>query len=228
MSLMNSMPIRAPSRSGLQPTHFQIVKNLHFRYLGTVQHESKLRPIHFCQPLLAATVLGIAVLIHSAALAAESPASDRPVPGTEEKLFQALENNDATLLKAAIEAGAKVDCLDTNGMGPLLRILHRASEPLTAPQRHCVGLLLAQGANPNAEDSDKKTLLIHSVRIGDLDTIRLLVEAGAYVKARDRSHKTALIYAVDTRRRDIVSYLANNGDLQSLTYADRKGRQPKR
>jgi ankyrin repeat protein len=180
------------------------------------------------QPLLAASILGIAFLIHGAVLAAETSISDRPVAGFEEKLYLALEKGDATLLKAAIEAGAKVDCPDTNGVGPLLRILRGASEPLTAPQRECVGLLLARGANPNAADSDKKTLVIHGARIGDIEIIRLLVEAGAYVKARDRSHKTALIYAVDAHRRDIVSYLASNGDLQSLAYADRKARQPRK
>ena len=204
------------------------MNHLHFRYLGTVQEESKSRPGRSWRLLSAASILGIAVLIQTAVVAAEIPATDRSVPGTEIELFQILEKGDAARLKAAIDAGAEVDSPGTNGVGPLLRVLRGAREPLTAPQRECVGVLLARGANPNAEDSDKKTLLIHGARIGDLETMRLLVEAGAYVKARDRSHKTALIYAVDAHRRDIVSYLASNGDLQSLAYADRKARQPRK
>ena len=178
--------------------------------------------------MLTASILGIAIFICGAALAAEAPSADRSTPGTAQLPIHADEKNDASLVKAALEAGASPDCPQTNTAGTLLHILSGATEPLTAQQRACASLLLSQGANPNAQDSNKQTLLIHAARIGDLDTIRLLVEAGAYVKARDRFHKTALIHAVEAHRRDIVLYLASNGDLQSLTFADQKARQPKR
>jgi len=71
-------------------------------------------------------------------------------------------------------------------------------------------------------DPDRRTPLIHAARLGDLETVRLLVEAGAYVMARDRFHKSALFYAVEGNRRDIVLYLAANGDLLSLPLKDRK------
>ena len=81
------------------------------------------------------------------------------------------------------------------------------------------------GAAVDPMDTDRRTPLIHAARLGDLDTIRLLVEAEAYVMARDRFHKSALFFAVEVHRRDIVLYLAANGDLLSLPV---KGRKPPR
>ena len=72
------------------------------------------------------------------------------------------------------------------------------------------------GAAVDPINTDRRTPLIHAARLGDLDTIRLLVEAEAYVMARDRFHKSALFFAVEAHRRDIVLYLAANGDLLSL------------
>jgi ankyrin repeat protein len=73
-------------------------------------------------------------------------------------------------------------------------------------------------------DSDQRTPLIHAARLADLDTVRLLVEAEACVTTRDRFHKSALFYAVEANRRDIVLYLAANGDLLSPTVKERKAR----
>jgi ankyrin repeat protein len=74
-------------------------------------------------------------------------------------------------------------------------------------------------------DSDRRTPLILAARLGDLDTVRLLVEAEAFVVARDRLHKSALFYAVEANRRDIVLYLAANGDLVSLSIKEKKAKR---
>ena len=85
--------------------------------------------------------------------------------------------------------------------------------------------MIATGANLEGKDADKRTALTHAVLHGDLETVRVLVQAGANVKARDRFYKTPLLYATDAGRRDIVDYLASNGDLQSPTPLERKERQ---
>jgi len=85
--------------------------------------------------------------------------------------------------------------------------------------------MIAAGAKLEEKDPDNRTALTHAVLHGDLETVRVLVQAGGYVKARDRFHKTPLLYAADTGRRDIVDYLASNGDLQSPTPLERKERQ---
>ena len=42
--------------------------------------------------------------------------------------------------------------------------------------------------------------------------------------ARDRFHKSALFYAVEANRRDLVLYLAANGDLVSLSIKEKKAK----
>ena len=111
-------------------------------------------------------------------------------------------------------------------MTPLLQVLSGTTGPLDADRRRCLATLLEHGAGVNEKDGDGRTPLISASRRGDLETVRWLVEAGTYVKAPDRFHKTALLYAVEGRHRDIVAYLAVNGDLQSQPYAPKKTKSP--
>ena len=140
----------------------------------------------------------------------------------DQQLFQAVRQGNLPQLKAAVAAGANVNSLGTNGLPPLLELLHAASAPLDSDDRQCVACLLEHSAAVDPMDSDRRTPLIHAARLGDLETVRLLVEAGAHVMARDRFHKSALFYAVEANRRDIVLYLAANGDLLSLPVNPRK------
>ena len=140
----------------------------------------------------------------------------------DQKLRQAAQKGDLALLKAAIAERADVNGRGTNGLPPLLELVRTAGGPLNEERRQCVAYLLERGAGIDATDSDGRTALIQATRLGDLETVRLLVEAEAYVKARDRFHKSALFYAVEGRRRDIVLYLAANGDLVSMTVKERK------
>lgn len=151
--------------------------------------------------------------------------SDKPgrVPSEAEgKLLHAIEQGNLPLLRAAIAEGADANCRGTNGLPPLLVMLRAASAPLDNERRRCVACLIEHGAKVDPLDSDRRTPLIHASRLGDLETIRLLVEADAFVMARDRFHMSALFYAVEARRRDIVLYLATNGDLVSLSLKERR------
>jgi uncharacterized protein len=159
-----------------------------------------------------------------AAAAVVALAGEKPIPAptlgdAEKKLFAGIASGETSLVKTALQEGANANCRGTNGYDASSELLRRAKAPLTSSQRECLSILLAAGADPNAADGDSRTLLIQAARIGDFETVRLLTEADAYARARDRFHRTALMYAVEAHRRDIVEYLADNGDLQSHPYA---------
>jgi hypothetical protein len=157
--------------------------------------------------------------------AAETPKLAAPSSPADQKLFQAVTQGNLPLLKAGIAEGANVNCRDTNGLPPLLVLLRAADSPLDKEKRQCAACLLEHGAAVDPMDSDRRTPLILAARLGDLETVRLLVEAEAFVMARDRFHKSALFYAVEANRRDIVLYLAANGDLVSLSIKEKKAKR---
>jgi ankyrin repeat protein len=168
------------------------------------------------RPTLLAAALGLLLLATAGAGPASLPsAADR-------QLLQAVQQTNVVLIEVAIAAGADVNCPGTNGLPPLLELVRSATRPLDPDRRQCLACLLEHGAAVDPKDSEGRTPLIHAARVGDLETIRLLVDAQAYVMTRDHFHKSALFYAVEARRRDIVLYLANNGDLISLSVKERK------
>ena len=174
----------------------------------------------------AASLLALLFLATAwAAFGAETATPSRLPPPADQKLFQAVMQGNLPLLKTAIAEGANVNCRDTNGLPPLLLLLRTAAGPLDKEKRQCAAYLLEHGAAVDPMDSDRRTPLIYAARLGDLETVRLLVEAEAFVMARDRFHKSALFYAVEANRRDIVLYLAANGDLVSLSIKEKKAKR---
>jgi hypothetical protein len=173
----------------------------------------------------AANFLSLLVLAAAwSAPAAETATPNRILSPADRQLLQAVHQGNLPLLQTAIAAGANANCPGTNALPPLLELLRSATAPLDTEHRQCVACLFQHGAAVDPMDSNRRTPLIHAARLGDLDTVRLLVEAEACVTARDRFHKSALFYAVEANRRDIVLYLAANGDLLSPTVKERKAR----
>ena len=171
----------------------------------------------------AVSFLGLLVVTTAwLAAGAETVVPDAHSSEANAKLLRAVAQGNPSLLQVALAEGADAKCIGTNGLPPLLELLRAATAPLDPHHRQCVACLLAHGAAVDPLDSDRRSPLIHAARLGDLETIRLLVQAGAHVMARDRFHKSALFYAVEAHRRDIVLYLAANGDLLSLPLKDRK------
>jgi ankyrin repeat protein len=165
----------------------------------------------------------VLMLVCATAGAANLPATV-PQPEADTRLLQAAQQGNLLLVKAAIAAGADVNCRGTNGLSPLVQTLADAAAPIAPSRRECLAFLLQHGAQVEALDNDGRSALIYAARAGDLETVQLLVEANASVKTRDRLHKTALFYAAEGHHRNIVAYLAVNGDLQSSTYAEKKAR----
>ena len=170
---------------------------------------------------------GVLALFMAALISAAGSAdTQRPLAQADEALFQAIRQSRPDLIQRALSRGADINCRSTNGITPLLSLVRDANAALTSEQCDCLKLLLERKADCGARDADGRPPLIYAARLGDLASARALIEAGAYAKTRDRFHKTALLYAVDAHRRDIVDYLARNGDLQSLPYLDQKRNTP--
>jgi hypothetical protein len=181
----------------------------------------------FVLVLLGVTLLTVPSVFGDAQPEAQRSASSVPglVAGSsaDQKLRQACAQGDVALLEAAIAEHADVNrALPDSGLPPLQDMLRSAKAPLYPARRECVSRLLAHGAKPDVTDHDGRTAVIYATRLGDLETLRVLVDAEAYVRTRDRFHKTALFYAVESGRRDIASYLAQNGALISLSVKERR------
>ena len=92
----------------------------------------------------------------------------------------------------AIEAGADVNCIDPTDRAST-PIVHAASNGHLA----LVKLVLAHGADPNAENAGTNSALMLAARFGHLQIVTALIAAGAHVNARDHSGGTALDNAKD-------------------------------
>ena len=75
----------------------------------------------------------------------------------------------------------------------------------------CVQLLLEHGANPQARDEEKWTVLHFAAECTDPECVRLLLEAGAKPNLRNSAKATPLMRAVEYNRPDIVRLLLQHG-----------------
>jgi ankyrin repeat protein len=166
----------------------------------------------------------------------------------DDELLAAAETSNLAAVKAALEKWADVDARDAAGRTalmtasmdnaiPIIQVLLQAGASvdlqaelgetaliLAASGRGAaIELLLANGADPNTGDRDKKRPLMWLVDtqfhrgLDTSESIAPLVRAGARVNDRDAAERTALIWAVtgggtDFDVRDtVLARLAENG-----------------
>ena len=127
------------------------------------------------------------------------PASEAGSP-----LFWAASFGDAEFVAMLLERGAEVDSKEKGtGSTPL----HGAASSGLEPQKK-VQILLAAGAEPNAEDSSGKTPL-HIC--SDKQVGAILLEGGANIRSAAQTGSTPLHSAVLHERTEMVEYLLDRG-----------------
>jgi uncharacterized protein len=137
-----------------------------------------------------ATINGKKVSFRAARVAAVSPAA-----GTDhdEELIEACEAGSLAAAKAAISAGANVNCTSRDGWTPLL----------TASKAYpkIVELLLAKGANPNIASDQGYTPLMRAAGNGAETIVRQLLAAGSDKRLLDWKGKTAYQLSMEVGQR---------------------------
>lgn len=114
--------------------------------------------------LMLALILGIAALVP---LAAQSP---------QERLWDAAQSGDTAAVRAALDAGARVDSIDVRRNPNGRRALNWAA---WFNHADVIRLLLAKGASIDARNNTGFTALHHAAENGSLEAARVLLEAGA-------------------------------------------------
>ena len=172
------------------------------------------------------------------ALLAEEPTLVDAEGDGQALLFEALREEQKSMVMLLIDNGVDVNIKDKNCFSPLhcaaqqghaeiaeLLIAKGANvnatdmmgeTPLHAAalgnQKDVVVVLLAGGANVNSENQMERTPLHFAARDGHLDVVEILLAQGANVNAKDKSpSRTPLHYAAQQDHKDIAELLLAQG-----------------
>jgi len=121
-----------------------------------------------------------------------------------DKLWAAINAQDATAARTAINEGADVNQPNAEGRVPLYRALVLQNQLL-------IDTLLGLGANANANDHRGDPLLITAMSVGSGPASLALIQAGADPNARDTTGKSVLSYAVYLKQPAIIAALVAKG-----------------
>lgn len=129
-----------------------------------------------------------------------------PEPFTlEQRLLQAVRDDDRPTIERALERGAAVDAKDDLGRNTLFLAV------LDAGDLDLVRWLHAKGAALDDADVGGRTPLSFAAAHGRLDIVHYLVEQGAAVDRRDVQRRTPLFHAALGDHHDVVAYLLDHG-----------------
>lgn len=112
-------------------------------------------------------IAALLVVLSAAPARAQSP---------QDKLWDSAIGGDTTALKAALDAGALIDSLDTRSSTNGRRALNWAAY---YDRSAAVGILLTRGATLEARNRTWNTPLHHAAEAGALAAMRVLLAAGA-------------------------------------------------
>jgi len=106
------------------------------------------------------------------------------------KLLQSVRRGDITALEEIISRGVK----------QLVNLLHPiyVTSPLIVAacggNADVVGVLLCRGADPDLQDAEGRTAIMHAASYGHLDCVTRLIEAGASVAIEDHEQRGTFLY----------------------------------
>jgi len=122
----------------------------------------------------------------------------------QDRLWSAINAQDATSLRVAIDQGADPNQPNDEGRVPLYRALVLQNQLVT-------DTLLGMGANANANDHRGDPLIITAMSVGSGPATIALINAGANPNARDTTGKSVLSYAVYLKQPEIIAALVAKG-----------------
>jgi ankyrin repeat protein len=122
----------------------------------------------------------------------------------QDRLWAAINTQDATSLRVAIDQGADPNQPNGEGRVPLYRALVLQNQLVT-------DTLLGLGANANANDHRGDPLIITAMSVGSAPATMALINAGADPNARDTTGKSVLSYAVYLKQPEIIAALIAKG-----------------
>ena len=121
-----------------------------------------------------------------------------------QKLFEAVENENITEIKSLLNQGANVNVREKDGQTPL----HYAAY---LNNINIAKLLIDSGADVNVQDEDGWAPLRWAVRAENFDLVKLLIENGADVNVQDKDGCAPLHSAAFWDSVDIIKLLIENG-----------------
>jgi ankyrin repeat protein len=121
-----------------------------------------------------------------------------------DRLWAAINAQDATALRAAISEGADINQPNDEGRVPLYRALVLQNQLL-------IDTMLSLGANANANDHRGDPLLITAMSVGSRPASLAMIKAGADPNGRDTTGKSVLSYAVYLKQPGIIAALLAAG-----------------
>jgi ankyrin repeat protein len=132
--------------------------------------------------------------------------------------FDACRRNDAAAAKALLaEDPQLIGSTDTRGFSPLIIAVYNDAPEVTE-------LLLAGGADPDAQDAAGNTALMGVCFKGYAGLFHRLLEAGANVHVRNSNGATALTFAATFGHIGFAEALLQRG--ASVAVADARGKTP--
>lgn len=122
----------------------------------------------------------------------------------QDRMWAAINAQDPTSLRIAIEQGADPNLANNEGRVPLYRALVLQNQML-------IDTLLGKGADANANDHRGDPLIITAMSVGSAPATMSLINAGANPNARDTTGKSVLSYAVYLKQPEIIAALVAKG-----------------
>ena len=122
----------------------------------------------------------------------------------QDRLWAAINAQDATSLRVAIDQGADPNLPNDEGRVPLYRALVLQNQLV-------IDTLLSKGADPNAKDHRGDPLLFTAMSIGSAPGTAALIQAKADANAQDSIGMTPLAFAMALDQPQIVAALIKAG-----------------
>ena len=125
-------------------------------------------------------------------------------------LIKAAHFSDLAALKRLVKKGVHIDATDGCGYTALI---YTACNRVATNELDCLNLLIANGANVDAQNEFKSTALHCAALTGQASMIESLLKAGADASIKDENGRTALDLAERGNHTECIKLMKNPPDV---------------